>query len=213
MWGCPDSIPPCAAGCVGCPELHGRIIHIGRKGRGIIGNGGGVRGIGEGRRRGGGGAGRERTTGGAACARGGGGGGGAGEHPGAGGGEERRKKKRGGRGKRERKERRGRPKRFERSTPAFGGQYSIQLSYGRAGAAILQSAPVRVQSIDAAMVSVEKGSRSLETLGVVAIAQAVDAYAPTGRRCVNESRIAQIDADMGERLVAGVEENQVAGPQ
>ena len=26
-----------------------------------------------------------------------------------------------------------RPKRFERSTPAFGGQYSIQLSYGRKG--------------------------------------------------------------------------------
>jgi len=62
-------------------------------------------------------------------------------------------------------------------------------------------------------VSVEKGSRSLETLGVVAIAQAVDADAPAGRRCVNKSRIAQIDANMGKRLVAGVEENQVTRPQ
>ncbi len=26
-----------------------------------------------------------------------------------------------------------RPARFERATPAFGGQYSIQLSYGRIG--------------------------------------------------------------------------------
>ena len=26
-----------------------------------------------------------------------------------------------------------RPRRFERPTPAFGGQYSIQLSYGRIG--------------------------------------------------------------------------------
>ena len=49
-----------------------------------------------------------------------------------------------------------RPRRFERPTPAFGGQYSIQLSYGRAGAAILQSAPVRVQSIDAATVQSKK---------------------------------------------------------
>ena len=28
-----------------------------------------------------------------------------------------------------------RPRRFERPTPAFGGQYSIQLSYGRLGKA------------------------------------------------------------------------------
>ena len=40
-----------------------------------------------------------------------------------------------------------RPRRFERPTLAFGGQYSIQLSYGRAGAGILPPAPVRVQSI------------------------------------------------------------------
>ena len=38
-----------------------------------------------------------------------------------------------------------RPKRFERSTPAFGGQYSIQLSYGRAvGGTTLRRAARRI---------------------------------------------------------------------
>ena len=72
-------------------------------------------------------------------------------------------------------------------TTTFGGQYSIQLSYGRAGAPILQSALVGVQSIDTATASVEKGARGFVTLGVVAIIQAVDTYAPVSRRCVNES--------------------------
>ena len=41
-----------------------------------------------------------------------------------------------------------RPERFEPPTPAFGGQYSIQLSYGRIRREILPFAPRRVHAND-----------------------------------------------------------------
>jgi hypothetical protein len=106
-----------------------------------------------------------------------------------------------------------RPRRFERPTPAFGGQYSIQLSYGRLGAAILPFACCHVQSIDLLAASIEEGSRGFETLGVVAVIQAVDPYPPVARWRMDKPGIAQVDADMRKWPVAGVEEDEVTGPQ
>ena len=37
-----------------------------------------------------------------------------------------------------------RPRRFERPTPAFGGQYSIQLSYGRKTASLADAGDAAV---------------------------------------------------------------------
>ena len=96
-----------------------------------------------------------------------------------------------------------RPRRFERPTPAFGGQYSIQLSYGRIGLSPVQGAgfyllaaspsmPIRKRPCD----SIEKCSCRLEALGVVAVIQAVDAHPPVTRWGMDEALVAQVDPDM-----------------
>ena len=59
----------------------------------------------------------------------------------------------------------------------------------------------------------EESARRLETLGVVAVAQAVDADLAVGRRRMNEAGVADVDADMRIRAVAGVEKDQVARAQ
>ena len=61
--------------------------------------------------------------------------------------------------------------------------------------------------------SVEKGTRSLVALGVVAVAETVDADAAVARRRMHEARVADVDADVRERGVARVEEDEVAGTQ
>lgn len=60
--------------------------------------------------------------------------------------------------------------------------------------------------------SVEKGARRLETLRVVTVVQTIDADPAVGRWRMYETRIADIDADVRERLVARIEEDQVARP-
>src|SRR5574343_1649944 len=61
--------------------------------------------------------------------------------------------------------------------------------------------------------SVEESAGSLEALRLVAIAQAVDAHAAVGRWRVDEARVGDVDADVRQRAIQRVEENQVAGPQ
>jgi len=58
--------------------------------------------------------------------------------------------------------------------------------------------------------SVKKAARCLETLGVVAVAQAVDADAAIAIRRMNKACIADIDADMRKRSIAGIEEYEIA---
>src|SRR5574343_443789 len=61
--------------------------------------------------------------------------------------------------------------------------------------------------------SVEESAGSLEALRVVAVGQAVDADAAVGRWRMDEARVADVDADVRQRAIQRVEENQVAGPQ
>ena len=61
--------------------------------------------------------------------------------------------------------------------------------------------------------SVEIGACRFETSGEIARVEAVDAHSPGARRRVHETVVADIDADVRERCIARVEENQVAGAQ
>jgi len=81
------------------------------------------------------------------------------------------------------------------------------------GAAILPFASNPVQSIAVPVTSVEEGSRRFEALGVVAVIHTVDPHPSVAGWRMDETGVAQIDADMGERPVAGIEKYQIAGPQ
>src|SRR5574343_2046775 len=61
--------------------------------------------------------------------------------------------------------------------------------------------------------SVEESARSLEALRVVAVVQAVDADTAVSRWRVNEARVADVDADVRQRAIQRIEEDQVAGSQ
>jgi len=60
---------------------------------------------------------------------------------------------------------------------------------------------------------VEERTRRLEALGVVTVAQMVDAHLAVGRRRMDEAGPAEIDADMRIGPVAGIEKHQIARAQ
>ena len=60
---------------------------------------------------------------------------------------------------------------------------------------------------------VEEGARRFEALGVVAVAQVVDAHLAILRWGVDEAPVADVDADMRKRAVERVEKDQIARAQ
>lgn len=87
--------------------------------------------------------------------------------------------------------------RFERATTAFGGQYSIQLSYRRVGGEFYRVAAGLVQCLLANLrVSVEEGGGGLKTLGVVTVCESINPYLAIGGRGMHKALPANIDPDM-----------------
>jgi hypothetical protein len=61
--------------------------------------------------------------------------------------------------------------------------------------------------------SVEISPRRLETLRVITITQAVNTDTAIARRGMDETFVAEIDADVGKRAVQGIEKDQITGAQ